>query len=225
MYDAGRIFMTWKEFIKEESSKDYYKKLIDFVFEDSKINTIYPEYKDLFNAFDLCPIDKVKVVILAQDPYINKGEAHGLAFSVPDGKKIPPSLKNIYKELKTDLNIDSPNNGCLTRWAEQGVLLLNCILTVRAGNSGSHRGKGWEQFSDNAISKLNELDRPIVFMLWGAFAKSKLPLITNKNHLVLQAAHPSPYSASDGFFGCKHFSKANAFLIENKCEPIDWTNF
>lgn len=217
--------MTWKEFIKEESSKDYYKKIVDFVSSDSKENTVFPEYKNLFNAFDLCPLDKTKVVILGQDPYHGDNQAHGLSFSVPQGTKIPPSLKNIFKEIKDDVNPETElSDGCLINWAKQGVLLMNCIMTVRKGSPGSHKDAGWQNFTDNVIKKLNESEYPIVFMLWGAFAKSKAGLITNKNHLVLQAAHPSPFSAHDGFFGCKHFSKTNSFLVENKLNPIDWSD-
>lgn len=213
---------TWQNFIQKEASKDYYKQLMEFVGEESKTHTIFPRHKDLFAAFDYCALEKTKVAIFGQDPYINEGEAHGLAFSVSRGVKIPPSLRNIYKELKDDLNIDSPEHGCLYDWAKQGVLLLNCVLTVRAGESGSHRNRSWETFTDAAIRLLNEQQNPIVFLLWGAYAKNKKQLITNKKHLILEAAHPSPFSANNGFFGCKHFSKTNEFLVRNGIEQVDW---
>lgn len=216
--------MNWSKFIYEESQKDYFKELIKFIEEESEKYTIYPPHKHLFRAYKRCRIENIKCVILAQDPYINEGEAHGLAFSVPATKRIPPSLRNIFKEIKDDVGAEPPKFGSLMNWSEdQGIFLLNCILTVRAGESGSHRGKGWETFTDNTIKLINDLDRPIVFLLWGAFARSKKPLITNERHLVLEAAHPSPYSANNGFFGCKHFSKANEFLVKNGIEPINWS--
>jgi uracil-DNA glycosylase len=214
--------MNWDDFIKEEAKKDYYKQLVAFVSEDANNHTIYPKHKDLFNAFKRCPIDKIKCVILAQDPYILEGQAHGLAFSVPLGIKTPPSLRNIYKELKDDLNIDPPNHGCLYSWAEQGVLLLNSVMTVRANESGSHKQRGWETFTDAAIKLIDKLDRPICFLLWGNYAKAKRMLITNEKHLVIESGHPSPYS-SHLFFGSKPFSKVNEFLIKNGIEPIDWS--
>lgn len=213
--------MNWFDFINKETEKVYYKKLVSFVNDENKKYKIHPPGKDCFKAFKRCPLDKLKLIILSQDPYINEGEANGLAFSVSKGIKIPPSLKNIYKELKEDLNIDPPNHGCLDSWAMQGCLLLNTVMTVRAGQSGSHRNQGWETFTDNIIRFINKLDRPIVFMLWGNYAKNKKHLLTNNKFLILESAHPSPFSCS-GFFGCKHFSKANKFLIVNNISPIDW---
>jgi len=218
------MITTWEQFIDLESSKDYYKQLGISVVGDSKNHTIYPPRKDLFNAFKLCPLDRVKIVILGQDPYHGKNQAHGLAFSVPPGIDIPPSLRNIYKELNSShgLEYTMTNGGCLTHWAMNGVLLLNTILTVRDGQAGSHRKFGWETFTDNAISLVNEQDRPIVFMLWGNFARSKKVLLTNPKHLVLEAPHPSPLSAHTGFFGCNHFVLANDFLNKNGEKPINW---
>lgn len=213
--------MNWQSIIKKESSKDYFKQIVSFVQEDSKKHKIYPAHKDIFNAFKYCPFDKVKVFILGQDPYHNPGEAHGLSFSVLPGVKTPPSLQNIFKELKSDLNIEQPNHGCLTSWAEQGVLLLNSFLTVRQNQPGSHQNIGWHLFTDKIISILNN-ESPKVFILWGNFSRKKKQLITNKNHLIIESAHPSPLSAYSGFFGSKPFSKSNNFLIENNIEPIDW---
>lgn len=217
-----QVIENWAQFIKEESKQEYYKVLGDSVVADSKQHTIYPKHKDLFKAFKLCPLLETKVVILGQDPYHGENQAHGLSFSVPPGIDIPPSLKNIYKEI----NISHHNDfifpdGCLTQWALQGVLLLNSVLTVRKGQAGSHKGFGWEVFTDNAIRLINEQDRPIVYMLWGNFAKSKKKIITNQKHLVLEAAHPSPLSAHNGFFGCNHFVKANDFLSLSQ-QHIDW---
>lgn len=214
--------MTWDDFIKAESEKPYYKQLMDFIAEDSKTHTIYPPHKYLFNAFNRCPLDKVKCVILGQDCYHGEGQAHGLAFSVKQGIAIPPSLRNIYKELHDDLGIETPKHGCLESWAEQGVFLLNSILTVRKGEPASHRDKGWETFTDAAITTINKLDRPIVYLLWGAYAKGKRYIITNERHCVFESSHPSPFSAYDGFFGTKPFSKVNNFLVKNNIEPIDW---
>jgi len=216
--------MNWKKFIKSESEKDYYKKLTASIVEDGKSHTIYPHHKDIFNAFKYCPLDQVKTVILGQDPYINPREAHGLSFSVPIGTLIPPSLRNIFKELQDDLSIAKPTHGCLTSWAQQGVLLLNSILTVRQGQSNSHRNFGWETFTNAAIELVNQQDHPIAYLLWGQNARNKKNLITNPKHLILEAAHPSPLSAYNGFFGCKHFSKTNNFLIQNNIQPIDWQN-
>lgn len=211
----------WIDFFSNESKKDYYQALMSFVVEDGKTNTIYPPHKDLFNAFKQCSFDDIKVVILAQDPYINKHEAHGLAFSVQKGITIPPSLRNIFKELKVDCGIDTPVHGCLSSWAEQGVFLLNSVLTVQAGKSGSHRNKGWETFTDNVIAEINAKETTVVFLLWGNYARNKKMLITNEKHLILEAGHPSPFSAHL-FFGCKHFSKANAFLKMSGAKEIDW---
>ena len=213
----------WLEYIKEEFSKDYYKNLYSFVSEEYSKNTIYPEAENIFNAFHFTPLSKVKVVLIGQDPYHNKNQAHGLSFSVPESQKdIPPSLQNIYKELKDDLGCYIPNNGYLKKWADQGVLLLNTVLTVRAHQANSHQGKGWEKFTDAIIKAVNAQDRPVVFFLWGNPAQKKEVMLDNTKHLVLKAPHPSPLSAYRGFFGCKHFSKANDFLKAGGIEPIDW---
>ena len=214
---------TWGEALKDEFEKPYFKQLYNFVMmEYQKETPIYPPKSDILNALRSTPLDKVKVVILGQDPYHNAGQAHGLSFSVNKGIAIPPSLLNIYKELRDDLGCYIPNNGDLTKWARQGVLLLNAILTVRAHQANSHQGKGWEQFTDAVIEAVNAQDRPIVIFLWGAPAGKKAKMLTNPKHLVLKAPHPSPLSAYRGFFGCKHFSKANEFLKANGVEPIDW---
>lgn len=212
----------FKTIIENESKKDYYKELHDFVDQEYESKTIYPERKKIFEAFKHTPYDKVKVVILGQDPYHGEGEAHGLSFSVCPGIKIPPSLKNIYKELNSELGCYIPNNGYLTKWADQGVLLLNSVLTVEKDIPASHRGKGWEIFTDNVIKELDKKEEPIVFMLWGNFAKTKKELLKNPNHLVLESAHPSPFSARNGFFGNNHFIDANKFLEKNGISPIDW---
>lgn len=215
--------MSWKQLFVEESEKDYFKKIISFVHEDAKSYTVLPNYKDMFTAFKLTPLDKIRVVILGQDPYFNPGQAHGLAFSVLEDCPVPASLKNIFKEINSDLSLDYRfPHGNLTSWARQGVLLINTVLTVRQGFANSHKDIGWEIFTNKVISKINEEDRPIVYLLWGKSAKDKIKIITNKKHLVLSSAHPSPLSASNGFFGCKHFSKTNDFLIENKLSPIEW---
>ncbi|MDY6324567.1 MAG: uracil-DNA glycosylase [Catonella sp.] len=216
------ITNDWLPTVNEECAKPYYRDLFNFVNEEYKTHTIYPKADDIFNAFHLTPLKDVKVVILGQDPYHEPNQAHGLAFSVLPGNAIPPSLVNIYKELNSDLGCYIPNNGYLKKWADEGVLLLNTVLTVRAHAAFSHKGHGWEQFTDAIISAVNKEDRPIVFMLWGRPAQSKIPMLTNKKHLILTAAHPSPLSANRGFFGCRHFSKANAFLERNGIEPIDW---
>ena len=205
-----------------EFSKDYFIRLTDFVRKEYHETTVYPPGKLIFNAFNLCPFDKVKVVIIGQDPYHGPGQAHGLCFSVNDGIQPPPSLVNIFKEISSDLGKPIPPSGNLTRWAEQGVLLLNATLTVRAHQAGSHQRRGWEEFTDAAISAVNRLDRPVVYMLWGRPAQSKKYMLNNPKHLILEAPHPSPLSAFRGFFGCRHFSKANAFLEQNGVSPIDW---
>lgn len=212
---------SWDEVLSEEFKSEYYLKLREFLKKEYFSQTVYPPMNDIFNALKLTPYEKVKVVILGQDPYHEKGQAEGLCFSVPKGVKTPPSLVNIFKEIKDDLNIcnTSPELSC---WAKQGVLLLNTSLTVREGQANSHSGKGWEILTDAIIKKLNDREQPIVFLLWGANARSKAAFITNKNHLVLSAAHPSPLSAYNGFFGCKHFSKTNEFLVKNGIDPIDW---
>ena len=213
----------WLPCIKQEFSKPYYKELYTFVKHEYDTRIIYPPAEDIFNAFHFTPLSKVKVMILGQDPYHNENQAHGLSFSVlPTQKDIPPSLVNIYQELHDDLGCYIPNNGYLKKWADQGVLLLNTVLTVRAHQANSHQGKGWEQFTDAVIEAVNAQDRPIVYMLWGRPAQSKIPMLTNSKHLILKAPHPSPLSAYRGFFGCRHFSQANAFLEKNGIEPIDW---
>ena len=216
------ISNDWLSPLEEEFGKEYYKKLYQTVNEEYKTHVIYPPADDLFNAFHFTPLHEVKVVILGQDPYHNEGQAHGLCFSVQKGVEIPPSLLNIYKELQDDLNCTMPSSGYLKKWADQGVLLLNTVLTVRAHEANSHKGIGWEEFTDAAIRILNEQDRPIVFMLWGSNAREKKKMLNNPKHLILEAPHPSPLSAYRGFFGCRHFSKCNAFLIKNGLDPIDW---
>ena len=213
----------WLPCIKQEFTKPYYKELYTFVKHEYDTRIIYPPAEDIFNAFHFTPLSKVKVMILGQDLYHNENQAHGLSFSVlPTQKDIPPSLVNIYQELHDDLGCYIPNNGYLKKWADQGVLLLNTVLTVRAHQANSHQGKGWEQFTDAVIEAVNAQDRPIVYLLWGRPAQSKIPMLTNSKHLILKAPHPSPLSAYRGFFGCRHFSQANAFLEKNGIEPIDW---
>jgi uracil-DNA glycosylase len=215
--------MNWKEIIDIESAKEYYKNIYVFLQEDSKKHDIFTLHKDLLSALKLTPLENVKVVILGQDPYHGPNQAHGLSFSVPGGVAIPPSLKNIFKEVTSDLGLTEKfPDGCLTGWAKQGVLLLNSVLTVRAGEANSHRDIGWETFTDALIESVNQLSKPVVIMLWGASARSKKRLLTNDKHLVLEAAHPSPLSAHNGFFGCKHFSQANQFLLHNNVSPIRW---
>lgn len=212
----------WLVPLKKEFSKPYYKDLFEFVKNEYSTTVVYPPADDIFNAFHFTPLKDVKVLLLGQDPYHNVHQAHGLSFSVLPGNDIPPSLKNIYQELHDDLGCYIPNNGYLKKWADQGVLLLNTVLTVRAHQANSHQGKGWEQFTDAVIEAVNAQDRPIVIFLWGAPADRKAKMLTNPKHLVLKAPHPSPLSAYRGFFGCKHFSKANEFLKANGVEPIDW---
>ncbi len=213
----------WLPAIQGEFRKPYYKELFQFVKEEYNRTVIYPPSEDIFNALHLTPLHEVKVLILGQDPYHNDNQAHGLSFSVPlSQKEIPPSLQNIYQELHDDLGCEIPDNGYLEKWAKQGVLLLNTVLTVRAHQANSHKGHGWEQFTDAIIQAVNAQERPVVYLLWGKPAQSKIPMLTNPKHLILQAPHPSPLSAYRGFFGCKHFSKANEFLKANGEEPIDW---
>ena len=214
--------MNFKEIIEEESKKEYFKELQSFVDEEYKNKTVFPERKNIYASLENTPFDKVKVVIIGQDPYHGEGEAHGFAFSVKPGIKIPPSLKNIYKELNAEYGCYIPNNGYLMKWAEQGVLLLNAVLTVEKDKPASHQGKGWETFTDRVIEEIDKKDEPVVFMLWGNFAKSKKELLNNKNHLVLESPHPSPFSARHGFFGNNHFKLANEYLSKNGIEPIDW---
>lgn len=219
-----KLAKKWHELLKEEIGKPYIKDLKKFLEEEEKKGKIvYPPEPLIFYAFGLVPYDQVKVVIMGQDPYHGAGQAHGLSFSVPCGIPQPPSLKNIFKELKDDLDIPIPESGCLSHWARQGVLLLNATLTVRAGEPGSHHGKGWEQFTDAVIAKLAERKDPIVFLLWGEVAKRKCAHVLAKlQHAVLTAAHPSPFSAYGGFFGCRHFSKTNALLRKWGKSEIDW---
>lgn len=216
------ISNDWLTELSPEFHKPYYAKLFQFVKEEYNTKQIFPPADDIFNAFHLTPLSKVKVVILGQDPYHNVGQAHGLCFSVRPDVDIPPSLVNIYKELHDDLGCKIPNNGYLVKWAEQGVLMLNTVLTVQAHMANSHRGKGWEEFTDAAIAALNKQDRPIVFILWGRPAQTKERMLNNPNHLILKAPHPSPLSAYNGFFGSRPFSQTNRFLKEHGVEPIDW---
>lgn len=216
------ITNDWLPALQEEFKKPYYRKLYQFVGEEYTRTTIYPPADDIFNALHLTQLSQVKVLILGQDPYHNAGQAHGLCFSVKPEVDIPPSLENIYKELESDLGCYIPDNGYLVKWAQQGVLMLNTVLTVRAHQANSHQGQGWEQFTDAIIQAVNAQDRPIVYLLWGKPAQSKIPMLTNPKHLILKAPHPSPLSAYRGFFGCKHFSQANQFLEEHGVEPIDW---
>jgi len=218
----GAIANDWLEPLAPEFKKPYYAKLYRTIREEYTTRQIFPDSQDIFNAFSLTPLSEVKVVILGQDPYHNIGQAHGLCFSVKPEVEIPPSLVNIYQELQSDLGCYIPDNGYLVKWAEQGVLLLNTVLTVRAHEANSHRGIGWEEFTDAAIRILNQQDRAIVFMLWGRPAQMKKSMLTNPKHLVLEAPHPSPLSAYRGFFGCRHFSRANAFLEDHGIRPIDW---
>lgn len=216
------ISNDWSNEIGGEFNKPYYKELYNFVEDEYANHTVYPAVDDIFNAFHLTPVKDIKVVILGQDPYHNIDQAHGLCFSVKPGLKAPPSLVNIYKELEDDLGYKIPNNGYLLKWAKQGVLMLNTVLTVRAHSPNSHKGKGWERLTDSAIETINKIDRPIVFILWGAQARSKKYMLDNPKHLILEAPHPSPLSAYRGFFGSKPFSKTNKFLKNYGIDPIDW---
>lgn len=217
-----RITKDWANRLKDEFNKVYFKKLQVFLEEEYSRYDVYPKMENIFNALNYCPYDKVKVVIIGQDPYHEPHQAHGLSFSVEEGVSYPPSLVNIFKEIEDDLGKKVKNSGNLTRWAKQGVMLLNTTLTVRRGQANSHRGKGWEIFTNEVIRQLSARKDPIVFLLWGSNAQSFAPII-EKQHLVLKAPHPSPLSAYRGFFGCKHFSKANDFLVKCGKEPIDWT--
>lgn len=217
------ITNDWLATIRDEFAKPYYKELYSFVKKEYDTHIVYPPADDIFNAFHLTPLSEVKVLILGQDPYHNEHQAHGLCFSVlPDQPEIPPSLQNIYKELEDDLGCYIPDNGYLEKWARQGVLMLNTVLTVRAHQANSHQGKGWEQFTDAIIHAVNAQERPIVYLLWGRPAQTKIPMLTNPGHLILTAPHPSPLSAYRGFFGCKHFSRTNEFLKSHGMKPIDW---
>lgn len=217
------IEQTWKEVLKDEFNKDYFPKLKEFLVEEKKQSIVYPPGNLIFNAFNHTPFNQVKIVMLGQDPYHGPNQAHGLCFSVPKGIAVPPSLINILKEINSDLGLPIPSCGNLEKWAKQGVLLLNATLTVRAHQAGSHQKRGWEQFTDAAIVKLSEQRQNIIFMLWGAYAQAKANLIDNQKHHILMAPHPSPLSAHRGFFGCKHFSKANKILNDNGIGTIDWS--
>lgn len=217
-----QIEETWKEVLSPEFEKDYFIRLTDFVRQEYQTTTVYPPGKLIFNAFNLCPYNKVKVVIIGQDPYHGPGQAHGLCFSVNDGVPFPPSLQNIFKEIHDDLGTPIPATGNLTRWAEQGVLMLNATLTVRAHQAGSHQRKGWEEFTDAAIRALAEKREHLVFILWGSYAQKKGAFIDRNKHLVLTSVHPSPLSAYNGFFGNRHFSRANEYLIQHGETPIVW---
>ncbi len=219
MIDFGN---EWTEILKEETEKEYFIGLQSFLDEEYKSKTVFPPREDVFNALRYTSFSDVNVVIIGQDPYHGEGQAHGLCFSVSEGVDIPPSLLNIYKELKADLGKEIPDNGYLKRWTEEGVLMLNAVLTVEKDKANSHKNIGWEKFTDTVIRKLNEKESPIVFLLWGNNARAKSELITNNNHLILEAAHPSPLSANRGFFGCCHFSKANRYLEACGKKPVDW---
>ena len=214
--------ISFNDLLEEEKQKDYYNELISFIDKEYNTKTIFPPREKIFEAFKLTPFEQTKVVIIGQDPYHGEGEAHGLAFSVNNGIKIPPSLKNIYKEINAEYGYEIPNTGYLIKWAKQGVLMLNTVLTVEKDKPASHKAKGWEVFTDRVIEELNNSEQPLVFMLWGNYAKSKAQLINNPKHLILESAHPSPFSARNGFFGNNHFKLANDFLEKNGIEQIDW---
>ena len=217
------ITNDWLDALSDEFQKEYYRKLYQFVKEEYSKTVVYPPAEDIFNALHYTPLSKVKVLVLGQDPYHNENQAHGLSFSVlPSQPEIPPSLQNIYKELHDDLGCDIPNHGYLKKWANQGVLMLNTVLTVRAHQPNSHQKHGWEEFTDAIIRALNKQDRPIVYLLWGKPAQTKIKMLDNPKHLILTAPHPSPLSAYRGFFGCRHFSQTNDFLEKNGITPIDW---
>ncbi|MEI6553534.1 MAG: uracil-DNA glycosylase [bacterium] len=217
-----KIEDSWKAVLKDEFSKEYFKDLTDFVRNEYKSGTIYPAPKNIFRSFELCPFQKTKVVIIGQDPYHGVGQANGLCFAVGEGAQLPPSLQNIFKEIESDTGVMPEKNGDLTRWAKQGVLLLNATLTVKANTAGSHQRKGWEEFTDSVIEKLSAEREGLVFILWGNYARKKGEKIDRNKHLVLEAQHPSPFSAYNGFFGCKHFSKANKYLKDKGLGEIDW---
>ena len=219
---APKIEESWLEALRDEFESSYFLLLKEFLNQEKQQQPVYPIGNQIFSAFNLTPLTAVKVVILGQDPYHEKDQAHGLCFSVPDGIKPPPSLVNIYKELKSDLGIEIPKSGNLIKWAEQGVLLLNATLTVRANNAGSHQGKGWEIFTDQVIKTISDLRAGVIFLLWGKFAQEKQELIDTSKHFILKAPHPSPFSANRGFFGCKHFSETNMILERNGFGAIDW---
>lgn len=221
--DHVRIDDSWKKYLSDEFESEYFVSLKRFLIEEKKTHRVYPPSSQIFAAFDHCPFDQVKVIILGQDPYHGPGQAHGLCFSVPDGIAMPPSLVNIFKEIQNDLNIPFPKTGNLTPWTTQGVLLLNATLTVRAESAGSHQNKGWEKFTDKVIQNLSDRKDHVVFFLWGNYARAKKTMIDASKHLVLETVHPSPLSASRGFFGCKHFSSCNNFLLQHNMSPIDWS--
>ncbi len=213
---------SWKKELNDEFQKDYFKELVEFVKTEYQTQKIYPPGSLIFNAFNLCPFNQTKVVIVGQDPYHGPDQAHGLCFSVKSGVKQPPSLQNIFKEIKEDIGKPIPTSGNLEHWSDQGVLLLNATLTVRAGQAGSHQNKGWEQFTDQVLRKLSDNRTNLVFMLWGAYAQKKGSYLDESKHLILRAPHPSPFSAHNGFFGCKHFSKTNQYLLNKGLETINW---
>lgn len=217
-----KIEESWKERLRGEFDRDYFGKLRDFVRDEYASGKVYPPGKQIFRAFDYCPFEDVKVVILGQDPYHGAGQANGLCFAVNEGVRLPPSLKNIYKEIEDDLGVQMPVSGSLENWAKQGVLLLNATLTVRASQAGSHQKKGWEEFTSAAIKALSEEREGIVFMLWGRYARDKGAIVDRSKHLVLESPHPSPFSAHSGFLGNKHFSKANEYLVARGFNPISW---
>ncbi|MBN7801380.1 uracil-DNA glycosylase [Algoriphagus aestuariicola] len=217
-----KIEESWRNSLNHVFEQDFFKRLVGFVRYEYQNQDVFPPGKEIFNAFQHCPLEAVKIVILGQDPYHGPGQAHGLSFSVKAGVPFPPSLLNILKEIKTDIGTDMPADGDLTRWADQGVFLLNATLTVRAGQAGSHQNQGWEQFTDEVIRVISSSRENVVFMLWGAYAQKKADLIDSKKHLILKAPHPSPLSAHRGFLGCRHFSKANSYLTEKGIAPIRW---
>ena len=219
-----KISEKWDQLLSEEFSSQSYQNLREFLKTEYSTHTIYPSMYDIFNSMKKVDVDKVKVVIIGQDPYHEQGQAMGLSFSVPKGQKIPPSLVNIYKEIESETGEKMPSHGDLTSWADQGVLLLNAVLTVRSGMANSHKNKGWESFTDGVIKKVSQTQNNVVFILWGANARSKKTLIDTTKHLVLESAHPSPLSAYNGFFGCGHFTKTNNYLIANGKTPIKWSN-
>lgn len=219
-----KITKEWDELLSDLFNSAEYIRLREFLKTEYSTRTIYPSMYDIFNSMKHTPFDSIKVVLLGQDPYHNEGQAMGLSFSVPDGVDLPPSLVNMFKELKSELGVDVPSSGNLTGWAKQGVLLLNTVLTVRAHQANSHKGQGWEQFTDGIIKKISDKKEHVVFLLWGANARSKKQLVDTSKHLVLECAHPSPLSAYNGFFGCGHYIKANQYLTDNGIEPVDWSN-
>ena len=217
-----RIAEDWKEILKDEFSKPYFEELVSFVKQEYASGEVFPAGRNIFRAFDKCPFDKLKVVIIGQDPYHGEGQANGLCFSVSEGVPFPPSLKNIFKEVSDDIGVPVPRSGELDRWAEQGVLMLNAVLTVRAHNAASHAGRGWEKFTDAVVKAIAERKQGVVYMLWGSYAQRKGAIADPKQNLILHAVHPSPLSAYRGFFGCKHFSQANNYLISIGKDPIVW---